>query len=212
MAMKKVFSPRNLQILALGLVLGLAAPAAAQDMSSFYVTPKIMTSYQKAEMSDVNEKGSVFGLGVSLGTDLSYSSSLPIRVETEYIYHGNQTFTRGSDNHDISSHTIMGNAFLDIHTDTDFTPYVGGGLGVAYLNDHVTTLAEKTNYTKDKIWNFAWNAGGGVAWGLNESMALDLGYRYMDMGKTDGSRVGSNSTTTDLTAHEFSLGLRISGF
>jgi opacity protein-like surface antigen len=106
----------------------------------------------------------------------------------------------------------MGNAFLDIHTDTDFTPYVGGGLGAAYLNDHVTVSSGFD--TKDKIWNFAWNVGGGVAWSLNESMALDLGYRYMDMGKTDGSLLGpgSHSTTTDLTAHEFSLGLRISGF
>jgi len=214
--MKKRFLPRNFQILslslALSLALGLAAPAAAQDFSSFYVTPKVMSSYQKAEMNGGSEKGSVLGLGVSLGTDLSYSSSLPIRLETEYLYHGNQTFSVGNVNHDISAHTIMGNIFLDLQTDTEFTPYVGGGLGVAYLNDHVTSLAGDD--TKDKRWNLAWNLGGGIAWGLSESLALDLGYRYMDLGKTDGSRLASQPTMAeaDLTAHEFSLGLRISGF
>ena len=206
--MKKRFLPSNFQILTLSLALGLAAPAAAQDLSSFYVTPKVMGSYQKAEMNGGSEKGSVLGLGVSLGTDLSYSSSLPVRLETEYLYHGNQTFSVGNQNHDISAHSIMGNIFLDLQTDTEFTPYVGGGLGVAHLKDHVTV---GNTITRDKRWNLAWNLGGGIAWGLSESLALDLGYRYMDLGKTDGSLL-PESTTTELTAHEFSLGLRISGF
>ena len=208
--MKKIFLSRNYKILALSLMLalGLAAPAAAQDFSTFYVTPKIMTSYQRADMDNGHERSSVFGLGFAVGTDLSYSSSLPVRVETEYLYHGNQTFQGGGVNHDLSAHSIMANAFLDLQTDSPLTPYVGGGLGMAYLNDHVSANGASAKVNR---WNFAWNVGGGVAFSLNESLALDLGYRYMDLGKTDGVYLNTPSTI-DLTAHEFGLGLRISGF
>ena len=203
--------------LALGLILALgsAAPAAAQDLSSFYVTPKIMTSYQKAEMKDGSERSSVFGLGFALGTDLSYSTSLPIRAELEYLYHGNESFSGSSNGinytHDISAHSILANAFFDFQTDTAFTPYAGGGLGLGYLKDKASSSAGNMSTTVSR-WNLAWNLGGGVAWGLNENMALDLGYRYMDLGKTENISFGGRNYNASLTAHEFGIGLRFMAF
>jgi len=201
----KIFSAWN--FLALSLIL--AAPAAAQDLSSLYLTPKIMASYQKAEMNTGHERSSIFGLGLSLGTDLSYSSSVPIRVEAEYLYHGNETYSRaGHDSHDLSAHSIMANGFFDIQTDTALTPYVGGGLGLACINDRATVA----DTSKGSRWNFAWNAGGGVALGLSERLALDLGYRYMDLGKSPDKIWGGQNYNLSLTAHEFSLGLRLMSF
>jgi opacity protein-like surface antigen len=201
----------NYLALSMVMALGLAAPAAAQDFSSFYLTPKIMTSYQKADMdSGGSERSSVFGLGFAVGTDLSYSTSMPIRVEGEYLYHGNQTFRSNSHSHEVSAHSIMANAFVDFHTDTTLTPYAGGGFGLSYLNNKVNSNSNSDS-AKSNRWNFAWNLGGGVAWSLNESLALDLGYRYMDLGKTQGNNLGSPADVS-LTAHEFGLGLRITGF
>jgi len=211
----KTFLFRNYKMLSLSLALtvaltlALAAPAAAQDLSSFYVTPKIMASYQKADMNGGHERNAVFGLGASVGSDLSYSSSLPIRLEAEYLYHGNETFSKGGDSLDLSAHSIMGNAFFDLQTDTDLTPYIGGGLGMACLNDRINV---DNSSSKGNRWNFAWNAGGGVAWGLSEKIALDLGYRYVDLGKTHDHSTASGSHNASLTAHEFSLGFRFTGF
>ena len=199
----------NYLALSLILALGSTAPAAAQDLSSFYVTPKIMTSYQNADMNGRSERSSVFGLGFSFGTDLSYASSLPIRAEIEYLYHGNESFNGGGYTHDISAHSIMANAFFDFQTDTAFTPYAGGGLGLGYLKDKASWIGGSTTVSR---WNLAWNLGGGVAWGLNENMALDLGYRYMDLGKTDSVIHNGTPYSVSLTAHEFSLGLRIMSF
>jgi len=195
--------------LALALTLALAAPAAAQDLSSFYVTPKLMGSYQKADMNGGHERSGVFGLGASVGSDLSYSTSLPLRLEAEYLYHGNETFSHGGESIDLSAHSIMGNAFFDFQTDTALTPYIGGGLGLACLNDRITTAHSSS---KGNRWNFAWNAGGGVAWGLGEKLALDFGYRYMDLGKTHDHTDFGQASNASLTAHEFSLGFRFSGF
>ena len=196
--------------MALSLALSLAAPAEAQDLSSFYVTPKIMSSYQKADMNEGYERSSVFGLGLSVGTDLSYSSSLPIRLEVEYLFHGNETYTQtGVSTHDLSAHSLLGNVFFDLQTDTAFTPYIGGGAGFACLNDRAT-VANVTS--KGNRWNFAWDAGGGVAWGLSERLALDLGYRYMDLGESNDITSGNRNYNVSLTAHEFSVGLRFTGF
>jgi opacity protein-like surface antigen len=195
--------------LALSLTLTLAAPAEAQDVSSFYVTPKVMASYQKADMKGGHERSSVFGMGGSVGSDLSYSTSLPLRLEVEYLYHGSESYQAGNYTHDLSAHSILANGFFDLQTDTALTPYIGGGVGLAYLNDHVTGGMD----VKAKSWNFAWNAGGGLAWGVSENLAVDLGYRYMDLGKTDKNSIpGSTTADVALTAHEFSLGLRIMGF
>ena len=196
----------------LALAIGWAAPAAAQDLSALYVTPKVMTSYQRGEMpGGFSERGSVFGLGLSVGTDLSYATSLPLRLEAEYLWHGSQTFNQpGVSSHEVSAHSFLANAFFDIHTDSALTPYLGGGLGMACLNDRVRV---DNNSTKTSSWNFAWNLGGGVAWSLSESLALDLGYRYMALGKTqDFVHTDTRTTNADLTAHEFGLGLRIMAF
>jgi opacity protein-like surface antigen len=130
-------------------------------------------------------------------------------VELEYLYHGSQTFRSSPSSHDVSAHSLLANAFLDIQTDTAFTPYVGGGLGLGYLKDQVNNGGGYS--AKVNRWNFVWNLGGGVAWSLNESMALDFGYRYMDLGKTEGVSLPSPSEVS-LTAHEFGVGLRIMAF
>ena len=217
----------NLSVLALTLALGAAAPAAAQDFSTFYVTPKIVSSYQRGEMSGTvlpggagmsggHERGAVLGLGVSVGVDLSYSSALPVRLEAEYLYHGNQTFRHQDHNwintYEVSSHSLLFNAFYDIATDTAFTPYVGGGLGLANVNVDFNSANTGLVPTKSNKWNFAWDIGGGVAWSLNENLALDLGYRYMDLGRGENGNLAAGASAIDLTAHEFGLGLRITGF
>ncbi|MDR3038419.1 MAG: outer membrane beta-barrel protein, partial [Candidatus Adiutrix sp.] len=170
-----------------------------------------------------------FGLGVAVGSDLSYSTAYPIRVEAEYLYHGKQSFNNGphlvdgrlvSQTYDVSAHSLMANGFFDISTATAFTPYVGGGLGLAYVKSDFNSIfsnGDRVSVTNDSgKWNFAWNIGGGVAWSLNETMALDLGYRYMDLGRGDSGdfTVGGHSgqASVDLTAHEFGLGLRFTGF
>ncbi len=107
--------------------------------------------------------------------------------------------------------TVMLNAMLDFPTDTAFTPYIQAGLGGAYVNARVRSTFDgaidhpsKSYYTdqaattadnrygvthsykgEQSDWNLAWNAGGGFAYQLTDTMALDLGYRYSSFGKAD---------------------------
>ncbi|UQZ87770.1 hypothetical protein C4J81_00475 [Deltaproteobacteria bacterium Smac51] len=233
---------------ALGLTVGISS-ASAQEISGLYFTPKILYSYQKGDMSNGTwnsgpwsassklggeDTDSGFGAGVSLGYNLGYLNDIPIRVEAEYVYRGKaefgagpKTFYSGGNNYtagqkfEVTAHSLLANIFFDIPTDTAMTPYVGGGLGMAYLKTDYSTYASvngsnnrMSNSSND--WNFAWNLGGGVAWAFTDAMALDLGYRYVDLGTADSGGVNLNNysgkSSVDYTAHEVSLGLRISLF
>jgi opacity protein-like surface antigen len=66
-------------------------------------------------------------------------------------------------------------------------------------------------------WNFAWAVHAGVSYKVNQSMAIDFGYRYIDMGNgtTGATRAfdgsfsnGGPFTFKDITSHDFKLGIR----
>ncbi len=226
---------------ALSISFGLAGAASAQEVSGLYFTPKILYSYQQGDMgngswnngawrADANlgreDTDSGFGAGLSAGYNIGYLNDIPIRVEAEYVYRGQASFGVGpksfgantaGQKFEVTAHSLLGNVFFDIPTATALTPYFGGGLGLAYLNTDYSTHANGNSVSNSgSDVNFAWNVGGGVAWSLNDSLALDIGYRYVDLGAADSGKVNINNfsgnSSVDYTAHELSLGLRFSAF
>lgn len=137
--------------------------------------------------------------------------------------------------------TLLANFYWDFHNSTAFTPYVMAGAGLAFINaEYEHNVSRKgamvgdthgdlgsTSYSEHKNYtNFAWALGAGCAYNVNENFAIDLGYRYLNLGtvETDGSHSGSFATArTPLTKnplninfdgnsfasnHEIMLGLR----
>jgi opacity protein-like surface antigen len=85
--------------------------------------------------------------------------------------------------------SAMGNVWFDIPAGSRVTPYVGGGLGASGF--------ELDGEGKVK---FAWQIGGGVAFGLSENVALtaDVRHRQVSGGEIDDgyARVGKIKTTS----------------
>jgi opacity protein-like surface antigen len=77
--------------------------------------------------------------------------------------------------------------------------------------EHHATVSTSSN-----SWNFAYNVGAGVSYAVSEQLALDLGYRYYDLGSASPGASAVDGITpggsVDVTAHELSLALRFSGF
>ncbi|GGB32928.1 outer surface protein [Roseibium aquae] len=123
---------------------------------------------------------------------------------------------------DIDVWTVMLNGYLDIGTWNNITPYVGGGIGAAWVNTSGQTsvnpgVGGTTTTTYDgsnSEWNFAWALMAGASYAVTPNFAIDAGYRYKDLGEAKTVRlhdVGTGSTRIkyeDLTAHEFRLGAR----
>ena len=91
------------------------------------------------------------------------------------------------------------------------TLYLKGGAGMG----KVELDAGLANSTGDEeVYEFAWQAGAGFGYQLNEWVRWDTGWRYLDLGKADTplrdngvppTRTGRYSA--DVTAHEFTTAL-----
>jgi opacity protein-like surface antigen len=129
---------------------------------------------------------------------------------------------------------LLLNGYIDLGTWSGVSPYVGAGAGaalVSFQNWRTQTVGcsppggscpalpvpAVSNHSIDD-WRFAWALMAGFSYHLNQNLALDVGYRFIDV--PDGKAVGNvrPSTTppnsigsvdySDLMSHEVRVGFR----
>jgi opacity protein-like surface antigen len=81
-----------------------------------------------------------------------------------------------------------------------FSPYVGGGLGVAFVE------TEGDELETDETTAFAWQLGAGVRWNFDSSVGLDVGYRFRGVNDVGFDFIGSGN----LYSHNVIAGLTFS--
>jgi opacity protein-like surface antigen len=145
--------------------------------------------------------------------DVTYDRSGPTRVSAFTSVATDQPqFTAK-----IRSETILANGYVDFGTWGGFTPYVGGGVGVARLKikNYVDTtdLPSATGMTgQGTSQNFAWAAMVGVAYQTAPNWMIDIGFRYLDLGDVVSSDGGGTRTNAmvfrNQTVNEARVGLR----
>ena len=237
--------------------LALGSTLAHAQAGPIYLTPKLLYSHQSVKSFDSTMSGSVnshyssgdrtdnvFGGGLAIGYDFGAVGYTPFRTELEFLARGASEADYGKkisgatyDHSTIATghsfktkaYTLFANVYYDFVNDSNLTPYIGGGIGAAYLDttSKITIYDPNTSQVLERAdgnqdgWNFAWNLGGGVAYQISDTTALDLGYRYTDMGEAEASSRAHHTyrnehyrphTKADISAHEFILGLRISGY
>lgn len=163
----------------------------------------------------------------AIGAAIGYNwmdADLPIRTELEYMYHSDFKYGYEDSNSTLTDkinlQTLMLNAYWDFYNSTAFTPFINGGVGVAWVKEKfstglgsgATTVALTTPKTKTSA-NFAFNVGAGVGWSITDAVVLDLAYRYNYYG--DGYKASATSTNKtvdsqikDISTHDVLLGLR----
>ena len=211
-------------LLALVMVCALALPSVSNAASGMYLAPKFLMTVQNTGTVDRgNGMGglgmdpySQFTLGGALaaGYDFWPQNMFPLRVELEFAMRGNSetewSGIRGTGDMTFNSTTLLANVYYDFHNSTAFTPYVGAGLGLAFNYfgvDWKYHNGTPGGSIDDRQTNFAWQVGAGVAYSFTDNMAVDVAYRYLDLGYTqvDGhyGDVGIRPYN-----HEIMLGLR----
>jgi opacity protein-like surface antigen len=119
----------------------------------------------------------------------------------------------------IEAYSALANVYADLGNFHGVIPYIGGGIGASYLRtSDVEGAAKDANTGKNPEgagkWNFAWALMAGVEYPISDSLSLDLGYRYLNLGDaksgyvTDGQGVSTRMDYKDITAHEVRVGLR----
>jgi opacity protein-like surface antigen len=214
------------------LVFALASPAAA-EVNGVYAGLKFIDSIQSTgHVSKTNLSGwgvgsyaqNTVGGGVFVGYDFHSKFRIPVRAEIEYAVRTNMN-TSWSSSYDYSSNidarwnlqTLFVNAYFDFHNSTSFTPYIGAGIGVGFINNTYKGFVsgygvELDLYSKTKMNAvFAWNVGVGCSYAFTENVSVDLAYRFVGLGYNEVSArplIDKTKIGTSPYANEFSLGLR----
>ena len=213
------------KITAFILAVLLTVPALAHAANyGIYVTPKIGGAIQSldANLSGLpgisldNNEGS-FGGGLAVGYDFNTNYALPLRAELEYMAWTSVAHTKHFSNGfsskaEVCIQSLFANIYLDWHNSTNFTPYVGAGLGMGFVDTKgkvFTTLGASAKFGSHTDTNFAWNVGLGCSYAFTDSISADLSYRYASFGDGKSSNLaGFHINSNDNDMHQFLLGIR----
>jgi len=124
-------------------------------------------------------------------------------------------------NFSSSTYTVLANAYVDLFEYRRFTPYIGGGIGAAYIDrsrlistGNPPPQAPTDTFAGDDGFRFAWAINAGTSYAVNDNLSLDLSYRYLNI--SDGRIADITFGGTDfgdvnddgLDGHEFRFGFR----
>jgi len=118
----------------------------------------------------------------------------------------------------LRSYTMMFNVYRDLGKWGSFVPYVGVGVGAAYHMIDEVYFTGNPNLTNRIEGNndisLAWSLMAGFGYQITDRAVLDVGYRYIDMGKAKSGRADNAGFVNpavkldDIAAHEFKFGVR----
>lgn len=126
----------------------------------------------------------------------------------------------------------LANGYLDLGQWSGITPYVGAGVGITHMTTagavsytnpdgtaysrtllnpttNVTTTYKYDQSTHGKSYQIAWALMTGVSVDVAAHTAIDLGYRYLNLGSSKGVLASTGTTySKNMTEHQFRAGIR----
>ena len=173
--------------------------------------PDVFTGFNHFEFL-ANNPGYI--IGGAVGAD--WGNQLRTELELSHAHWNadkvHEYNSKGADSVDglaqgnISATYLLGNVWLDLTHGSQFTPYVGGGIGMGWAN--VNAFTNSMSATPFDASGLAFQLGAGVRYSLGDHVSIDAGYRFKDI-------VGLNYTNpnplvlsnTSLASHNFQIGL-----
>lgn len=163
-----------------------------------------------------------FGVGYNWNNWLRLEATAEYRAKTRVYAFGHYTtggFALDTYEGNLESWVFLANAFVDLGTWNCFTPFIGAGIGGAYLtlsdfSDINPSLAGFGVGRNPSDFNFAWALYAGVSYDVSKSFKVDLTYRYLNYGSiTDtvdcfGGCNPDSFKFKDLYSNDIMLGFR----
>lgn len=205
----------------------LPTSALAADMTGFYLAPKFALNVQHAEgelsyagqtLGSDSKTGCRAGGALAAGYDFAPVFQVPIRAELEYGAYGNVSKTKdlGYDSTfkaTMSFQTLLANVYWDITDWKGFKPYVGAGIGMAFLKTEGRLSLLNDSYVDSEDNTeavLAGQAGLGFSYAFTDHVAADFGWRFLIMGDGSAEKDSVKLDARENYAHQFMMGLRIS--
>lgn len=159
------------------------------------------------ERGKTTSQDAEFDTGVGVGAALGYDFGTT-RVEGEVAYRTNDfdklsTQTKSDESTgDCNSWSFLLNCFFELEGDSPVSLYFVAGLGLSEISvDDVTRAGRPVGNYSDTV--FAYQFGTGLGYAINESVTLDLGYRYFATSDAD-----FDGTDFEYATSNFTIGAR----
>jgi opacity protein-like surface antigen len=94
---------------------------------------------------------------------------------------------------DLSSTSLLLNAWYDFETNSSWRPYVGGGIGYTNVDADVDATEGPANFN-DSDGGFSYQIGFGVTFPVGQSGTIDIGYRYRETRNLKLTSAAANGT------------------
>ncbi|ESW86850.1 porin, opacity type [Mesorhizobium sp. LSJC269B00] len=139
---------------------------------------------------DAGKLKSAFSAGAGVGYQINqhFRTDLTLDWMSKSKFRGSTSGTCGDllpctsvDTSSYSALLLLANAYVDIGTWHGVTPYVGAGIGGAWLKWdtlHNTDRDGSFEHRGGKGWRFAYALMAGASYCLTDRVKLDVGYRY----------------------------------
>jgi len=179
-------------------------------------------SYDGVPFSHLSLAGSAVAGG---GVGYKISNWFRADVTGDYIFAGNIQANYSlpgccafSDKASLGGWAVLVNGYVDLGTWSGITPYVGGGVGYAFMEAAKFTGQELlpnalpvfTSYPQHNTGGFAWALAAGAALDVAPGVKIDFGYRYLNI--ADAALAADNFGVTpklkSVGAHQFRIGVR----
>jgi outer membrane protein OmpA-like peptidoglycan-associated protein len=186
-------------ILAAGLIAGLPALAQAQWYMGADVGANLL------ENSDVKGNGNNFKTDYDLGYgalgQAGYSFGA-LKVEGELGWRRNDVdkVTGGTSSGSASVFSLMGNVLYDFMPASTWHPFVGAGVGPAYVD------GKGGGQYSGSDWQFAYQGIAGVGYDLSNNWALKTQYRYFSTLDYDTKDNSSRKMEAEYHSHAILVG------
>ncbi len=187
-------------IFGLPIVMAAGTAAASDTSEGYYASAKYLQSQQRAKEMDTSARPGV-GLFVA-GNEKASNATAALaagyqwgngwRTEGEYTFGQKSEFTSGSStfatsyNHlQTDVQRLMLNVYRDYQIGYNVAFYGTAGVGVSKIIAGGWQGNTSRQYASTTQNNLTYSIGAGISYTPIEQISLDLGYRYVDMGKIE---------------------------
>ena len=158
-----------------------------------------------------HELGKNWMFGAGIGYKLEwFRTDVTVDYAKKTDFSGDSTVRRNDFTAKIDSATGLVNVYGDLGTWAGFTPYIGAGIGAAYLHaDDFGIVSDRRSRHANApgSWSFAWAYMAGVSYRVMGNIHIDAGYRHVNIGEAATGRIIDDKLTfKDISADEVRVG------
>lgn len=202
---------KTLLAFAAAFVAAPVAQASAETIPGWYAGLGAGATLQQETGTDTsgvsNYKFSKPGYDV-LG-DVGYAWNNGLRLEGEAFH--NNSVVKNNDG-SLANTDLFANALYDFDIGSFLTPYVGAGVGVAFIDaDNIGPISigsGTTTHINDSSTKFAYQGIAGVAAKIDNEWSVTADYRYIASLDPKFTTDAGSKARLDNTSHNFIVGLR----